>query len=172
MSTDASHARGALRTLAAAAIVCGAAVSCAGTLTDPERFELDGGSTSSLVGAEDGQAGTGCEDVETMLLPTRCALSGCHSAKDMSAGLNLESPAVRARLTGRAATGGPGVLVDPGGDPQKSVLYLKLTPNPPFGSQMPLAGTKLGGSDLACVAAWIASPAAPGDDAGADAGGG
>jgi hypothetical protein len=171
MSTEGSHARRAARTLAAV-LLCIGAVSCAGTLTDPERFEVEGGSTSSPVGVGDGQAGAACKDVETMLLPARCALSGCHSAKDMSAGLDLESPGMRTRLTGRAATGGPGVLVDPGGDPQKSVLYLKLTPNPPFGSQMPLAGTKLAGSDLACVAAWIASPAAASDDAGAEAAGG
>jgi hypothetical protein len=170
MSTEGSFARRAAQTLAAT-LLCGGVVSCAGTLTDPERFEIEGGSASSLGGGENGQAGTGCADVETMLLPARCALSGCHSTKDVSAGLDLESPGIRARLTGRAAAGGPGVLVDPGGDPQKSVLYLKLTPNPPFGSQMPLAGAKFAGSDLACVAAWIAAPAAV-DDAGAEAGGG
>jgi len=62
-----------------------------------------------------------------------------------------------ARLAGKAATGGPGVLVDPGGDPSKSVLYLKLTSSPPFGSQMPLTGTKLDATTLACVATWIAT---------------
>jgi hypothetical protein len=170
MSTERSRAGRAARTLAAT-LLCAGAFSCAGTLTDPERFEVEGGSTSLPVGAGDGQAGPGCEDVETMLLPASCALSGCHSAKDMAAGLDLESPGIRARLTGQAATGGPGVLVDPGGDAQKSILYLKLTPNPPYGFQMPLSGTKLTGPDLACVAAWIASAAAPGD-AGTDAGGG
>jgi hypothetical protein len=67
------------------------------------------------------------------------------------------SPNVYARLVGKNASGGPGVLIDPGHDPEKSVLYLKLTPTPPFGSQMPLTGAKLDATTLACVSTWIAS---------------
>ena len=72
-----------------------------------------------------------------------------------AAGLDLVSPNLYARLVGKPATGGPGVIIDPGGDPKKSVLYLKLGPNPPFGSQMPLTGPKLDDSTIECVAEWI-----------------
>jgi hypothetical protein len=146
----------------AALVLACATFSCAGTLEDPERFAIDGG--TSLATTVDGSSsiqsnsGAGCDATVVALFPARCASAGCHSATDKTAGLDLESPDVRARLMGAAATGGPGVLVDPGGDPQKSVLYLKLTPAPPFGAQMPLTGAKLDDATLSCVAQWIAAP--------------
>jgi mono/diheme cytochrome c family protein len=64
-------------------------------------------------------------------------------------------------------------LIDPGGNPDASVLYLKLTPMPPFGLQMPEIGNKLDEAQLACVAAWImAAASTPAAAATSDAGAG
>jgi hypothetical protein len=78
------------------------------------------------------------------------------------------------RLVGKAAVGGSGMLIDPGGSPDKSVLYLKLTPNPPFGAQMPFVGNKLDTTTIGCVAAWIetlADGGAPSSDSDSGEGG-
>ena len=46
-------------------------------------------------------------------------------------------------------------LADPD-DPEASLLYTKLAPNPPCGSQMPLAAPPLSDAEAACVLEWIA----------------
>jgi hypothetical protein len=117
---------------------------CPGSLNDPAAFELD-------ASAEGGP----CPDIPSGLLAPRCGLSGCHAGPMPAEGLDLVSPDVYERLVGKSAMEGPGVLIDPGGDPNKSDLYLKLTPTPPFGLQMPLTGAKLNAASLACVADWI-----------------
>jgi hypothetical protein len=61
------------------------------------------------------------------------------------------------------------MLIDPDGNPEDSILYLKLTPNPPFGSQMPLVGEKLDPTTLACVGEWIMTEGRHVDAGGADA---
>jgi hypothetical protein len=161
--------------VAGGVLLAGSTLSCAGTLEDPERFAIGGSPTlpAAVDGSSSVQRGSdpACEATVVALFPARCAAAGCHSAMDKTAGLDLQSPDVRARLTGAAATGGPGILLDPGGDPEKSILYLKLTPMPPFGAQMPLTGAKLDETALACVAQWISTPG--GDaDAGSPAEGG
>jgi hypothetical protein len=70
-------------------------------------------------------------------------------------GLDLEAPNPFARLVGQKATGGNGVIIDSGGDPNQSVLYLKLKSPPPFGAQMPLNSPKLDDQTVACVGDWI-----------------
>jgi hypothetical protein len=54
-------------------------------------------------------------------------------------------------------------LVNPT-DPTNSYILIKLSPNPPSGSQMPLALPPLSSDQVACVQAWIESVAS---DAGA-----
>jgi hypothetical protein len=133
--------------LVAAGLAALALAGCPGTLNDRAAFEVEGGA----------EAGSTCDDVPAVVLAPRCGLSTCHSATMPAASLDLVSPDVYARLVGKAPSGGAGLLIDPGGDPQKSVLYLKLTSSPPFGSQMPLTGTKLDATTLACIASWIES---------------
>ena len=152
--------------------VVATAAGCAATLDDPARFlDIDG--AAQIDAAPSSQGGGQCADVPSTIFLADCAISGCHSAKDMASGLDLESAGPYARLVGKTATGGPGLIIDPGGNPQLSVLYLKLRPSPPFGAQMPLVGAKLDDSSVACVASWISqgagiSDAAPpsSDDAG------
>jgi hypothetical protein len=124
--------------------------ACPGTLSDPARF-ADSGSTES------------CSEFVDTELSTVCAASGCHTTAGMAGLLDLQAPDVYARLTGKNASGGPGFLIAPNGDPDASVLYLKLTSNPPFGSQMPLIGSKLDSHGLACFASWIMAGGHPGD---------
>jgi hypothetical protein len=174
MSTELRRVRAA-RIVAALSVLATAA--CAGTLADREAFELaleeagvpDAGASDASPPAEGsgGQASGGCPDVPTGVLQPRCGLSGCHG-DNPAAGLDLVSPDVRARLLGHPASGGPGVLIDPAGSADASVLYLKLTPSPPFGARMPLVGGMLDDATMACVAAWIAGPIAAGGDAGAE----
>ncbi len=48
------------------------------------------------------------------------------------------------------------VLADPQ-NPEQSLLYQKLFPQPDCGSQMPLARPALSSADADCVLAWIAA---------------
>ncbi len=112
---------------------------CPGSLEDPGRFA--------------DQFGGGCPDVPA-LLQSACASAGCHSASDAVGSLDLASPMVFGRLSGKMAAGGAGLLIDPD-EPDASVLYAKLTAAPPFGSRMPLSAEALDDATAACVLAWI-----------------
>jgi hypothetical protein len=172
-----------VRLVAALAVLALIVPACAGTLSDREAFEvaLEEGGASEAGAFEAGtptpgagasaspvEASSGCPDVPTSVFAAQCGLSGCHGANSPANGLDLVSPNVRARLLGHRASGGPGVLIDPGGNSNASVLYLKLTSSPPFGARMPLAGAPLDDATMACVAAWIATPAATDSGAGTD----
>jgi hypothetical protein len=132
--------------LALAAPIAG----CPGSLDDPGRFAGEFGTG--------GGAGS-CPDVPS-LLSTTCTASSCHAATMPAGGLDLASPSVFMRLSGKMAMGGSGLLVDPT-NPTASVLYTKLMSPPPFGSRMPLVGPALGDSEIACVLTWIEQGGAP-----------
>jgi hypothetical protein len=132
-------------------------LACPGSLSDPAAFE-DAGLEAS------GPVACSASNVPATIFAADCTLSGCHSTASQAASLDLQSAGVYARLSGHTASGGPGNLIDPSGDPSKSVLYEVLGSSPPFGAQMPLTGTKLDAAQLACVAAWIT--AGGGGDAG------
>jgi len=134
-------------------LVIGALLAgCAGTLDDPERYD---------VARQESQpsATPSCADiagVPTTILGARCATAGCHDASAGSAAkLDLASPQLHARLTGKAATGGAGVLVDVA-NPEASVLYTKTATLAPFGSTMPVGASALDERARACLRAWIA----------------
>jgi hypothetical protein len=113
---------------------------CPGTLDDPARFETDG---------------SACPDMPTFFTET-CALAGCHSAQSMTAGLDLASPNVFQRLSGKRVSGGggTGLLIDPS-NPVGSVLYTKVTATPPYPNRMPASGGPLSDDEIACVLTWI-----------------
>jgi hypothetical protein len=146
---------------------------CPGTLDDPARF-VDAGAAGAadvsapVQGEEAGEAGAlgSCPDVPALLAQT-CTASTCHSASNKAQGLDLQSPDLAARLVGVPATEGPGLLVDPSA-PTKSVLYAKLTANPPFEARMPLGAAPLDAPTLACVLDWVTQTAAASDDGGAE----
>jgi hypothetical protein len=111
--------------------------ACPGKLQDPSRFTA------------------ACPDVPTQILAVRCAGGGCHATAPFAAGLDLVSPNVAARLVNVAASGGPGLLVDPM-NPDGSVLVRKLTSTPPFGAQQP-PGAPLDPATVDCIRTWVRS---------------
>jgi hypothetical protein len=124
---------------------------CPGALEDPSAFDylLDGG----LPGGP-GTITPGSCDPVTQIFPMTCATGACHSAAGMQNKLDLQSPGLPERLVGKAAFGGPGLLIDPT-SPDSSVLYLKVTDHPPFGFQMPLVGGPLPDDQVACLKEWV-----------------
>ena len=145
---------GRLLAIAGCLALVTATVGCAGTLKDASAYEDGGGG--------DGGAGA-CPDIPDFLAAT-CTGSGCHGSSNKAQGLDLQSPDVASRLVGISATEGPGLLIAPS-SPSDSILYLKLTATPPFGARMPLGGTPLDASTLACVLAWITQEASSVDAA-------
>jgi hypothetical protein len=136
---------------------------CAGHLDHPERFRTDGGSM--------------CSDIPTTLFAPTCGRAGCHAAQTPAAGLDLASPQPATRMIAHQASGGPGLLIDPI-QPDNSVLLLKVSSTPPFGSRMPLASTPLDAPTISCLHDWViaqlpssgadfASPSDGGVDSGA-----
>jgi hypothetical protein len=171
-----------LRRLGATLVVM--VIGCAGTLDDPERFRIQspleptdaatGADVAALVDAGADAAtsavanpNTSCADVPQSVFarvaPTGCTTAGCHSAASKAGGLDLESSGLPARIVGAAATGGPGLLIDPA-NPGASVMLAKLKTPPPFGGVMP-PSAPLDDATLACVQNWVFAAAAA--DAGA-----
>ena len=128
---------------------CLAALGCPGSLADKECFLQE-------------------ERARTILVAS-CAYGGCHSEKDKSTGLDLESPGAGKRLSSKAALTCDGNLID-AGKPDASVIYTKLSDPPPCGSRMPLAHPELAEEDKAIIRAWIVG--LDGSCSGAGGGGG
>jgi hypothetical protein len=131
--------------VALAAAVAAMLAGCPGSLEDPARFETDG---------------SACPDMPTFFAQS-CALAGCHNAQSMTGGLDLASPNVFQRLSGKKAAGGggTGLLIDPS-NPSDSVLYTKVTATPPYPTRMPASGGPLSDDEIACVLTWIETSAA------------
>jgi hypothetical protein len=124
-----------------------ALAGCPGTLDDPERFVSD---DAAVDAGGDGPSST--VDVPHIFAAT-CADAGCHSSTDKAQGLDLQSDDMVARLLGVPARGG-GLLIDPA-SPTHSVLYAKLTSNPPFGVRMPLGKPALDDTTLTSILSWV-----------------
>jgi hypothetical protein len=136
--------------IAAIALIAG----CPGSLDDPARFTSGAGhGTGPDGGTSDPEGCASADAIPESLFRTTCVRAGCHDARGRAQGLDLESPNARARLVGVHASEGPGILVDPA-SPSQSVLYRKLTSQPPFGARMP-PGAPLDDQTIACALAWI-----------------
>jgi hypothetical protein len=173
MRTEYATAVG-LALVAAAAL--GLLAGCPGTLDDKDIFLLDGAvsdapydaSPLADAGPADGAAKDGspfaeagsdsgqCGDVIARVFVPSCGGNGCHGAIGAQQGLDLVSPGVAARVVGVAAKECSATLADPK-NPDNSLIYTKLSPNPPCGAQMPLARAPVSADDIACVRAWIAA---------------
>jgi hypothetical protein len=134
--------------------------ACPGQLVDREAFEVESASSGNDAGAP-----LTCDQQTANLFKSTCAVGGCHSDKKPQKGLDLESPNIFARLAGRPAVGdnGKGVIIDRGGNAEKSILYLKLISPPPFGLLMPVQAIgvpPLDAGTINCVGTWIADQAA------------
>jgi hypothetical protein len=96
-----------------------------------------------------------------------CALTGCHGGTSPSAGLFLTDDALRQAkdtLVDKTNKGmmpgcpaGMYKLIDKA-QPEKSLLYTKLTATPPCGDRMPSGGT-VNSAELSCMLNWIKSVA-------------
>ena len=149
----------------AAALACSAALAplatlwllgCPPSLDDPERFQ-----TSCPTGFS----------VDAMLRQ-QCSRVGCHVVGAAAAGgLDLTSADAFDRMYGKASLCGPPLISASG--PDQSVLVAKLEGTASCGGRMPLGGTPLTASQIACVQAWITAGIAkagpPPTDAGSDA---
>lgn len=130
------------RRLAVVLAVSVVAVGCSDRGTEPEPG--GGGGVGSVSYAADVQP----------VWNAQCV--GCHGAGG-SGGLDLRSPDSRTNLVGAASANWTGELVVPG-EPENSVLYLKLTGAPGVGDRMPQGGT-LDADALETVRRWIADGA-------------
>jgi hypothetical protein len=141
-----------------AALGAAGLVGCPPSLDDPGVFETMCPAGFSVDG----------------LLQQTCTHTGCHESGSLAAaGLDLASPGAFARMYGKtsAACGQP--LISSNG-PGQSLLIAKLEGTAPCGSRMPLGGTPLSASQVACIQAWITDEIAssgppPPADAGNDA---
>jgi len=142
-----------------AAIACSAALialgGCAGSLDHPERFANLSFPDAGAPPSSDG----GC-DPPIDLFPLSCSTSACHSAQSQQANLDLESAGLPARLVGKQAHGGPGLLID-AQEPAQSVMLLKVSDTPPFQFQMPLGAPPLSAAEIACLSAWVQAAVTP-----------
>lgn len=82
--------------------------------------------------------------------------TGCHGAGG-NGGLDLRMPGSRANLVDVPSPSWPGLRVV-AGEPDSSVLYLKLTGTAGVGDRMPQGGS-LGADDTEIVRLWIAEGA-------------
>jgi hypothetical protein len=124
-----------------AGLVLLASAGCPGRLRDKQRFL--------------GDAGSSCGDVVANIFVPKCGSGICHGGSAPQQGLDLVSAGVAARVVGVAAKGCAVTLADPD-DPEAGLLYTKLAPDPPCGSQMPLVALPLSDAEVACVLEWIA----------------
>ena len=157
--------------------------SCAGELTDAQKELPDGQSSTGGTGGSGGFAGAGGgasgsggatganpEACMVALVGTKqCALVGCHGAGSMPAAqLVLTESVIRQpkdQLVDKMNKGNHGAasscpagshkLVDTA-QPEKSLLYTKLTAQPPCGGRMP-GGEPLTEAEMSCVLNWIKS---------------
>jgi hypothetical protein len=128
-----------------------------------------GGGTGGSGGAGGSTGGAG--NPETCMLAMskekNCGLIGCHAGANAAAELLMTDEALRqardlfvdkpnkGRVPGCMA--GAHKLIDKA-QPEKSLLYTKLTAQPPCGDRMPSGGT-VSDAELSCVLAWIKSVA-------------
>src|SRR5436309_7991721 len=94
------------------------------------------------------------------LLQSRCAMPGCHAGPEPAQGMRLEADQTyRSTVNVRARTDARFLRVTPG-DPDHSLVYLKLlSPHQGAyrGPRMPLSMEPLKDDDIARVRTWIES---------------
>lgn len=126
------------------------------------------GTSSNGDAAGSRDAGGGIDPCMVPLANKSCNLAGCHAATMTAAGLRLTEDVIAqpSALVDRANTGDPGgcgagmfKLIDRS-EPEKSLLYRKVSSLPPCGAKMPV-GPALSASETACVLSWIKSAIRP-----------
>lgn len=131
------------------ALLCG----CAGEIDDPARYyaaEPDASDETPILGPVE------CDVTRDVFVPS---CGSCHDSETRSADLDLVSPGIETRLlVDSTSLCGARPLVVPG-DPESSLLYLKLFGASGCGARMPLFRAALSDEDIACVGSFIADMA-------------
>jgi photosystem II stability/assembly factor-like uncharacterized protein len=125
-----------------------------------------GGGSGGQPGVDAGGAATFAQVYST--LSASCAIQGCHAGSNAPGGLDMSSAQLAyTNLVGVKAAGpacgSSGMTRVVPGDSSHSLLYLKVNPGPPCGSQMPLDHPPLSSDAIGQIKSWI--------DAGAQSGG-
>jgi hypothetical protein len=112
----------------------------------------------------DGASVVTLDDVMARVFRPHCAVPSCHASSDPTGRMRLDEDFPRTSLRDVAAMGvscsGQGLVRVVPGDPSRSLLYLKLTEDPPpCGSRMPQAADPLPDELIALVREWIAAGA-------------
>lgn len=117
--------------------------ACPGSLENPERF-LTGHPCDYVV-----------DEILSDTSNSGCARVGCHGVANPQQGLDLASDDLIGRLSDEKASAAcvAQLWIDTS-SPSRSLLYTKLTDNPPCGSRMPV-GPALPAEDVACVLGWL-----------------
>lgn len=113
-----------------------------------------GGDPGATTAGAGGAGGGGCPEATT-IIANRCAHE-CHDATTHLADLEL-SAGWETRVKGQAADCGGNAMVLVPGDPDASLLYLKVTDAPPCDSRMPLNATALTADEMKCLYDYIAA---------------
>ncbi|WP_437909286.1 hypothetical protein WME95_16365 [Sorangium sp. So ce327] len=98
--------------------------------------------------------GAGCAEAQALVM-AKCATE-CHDAATHLAELDLSS-GWETRVAGEAVDCGGNAMVLVPGDPDASLLYLKVTENPPCDNRMPLGAGALMESEIKCLYDYIAA---------------
>jgi hypothetical protein len=161
---------------------------CAGELTDEQKENRDGavgtGGSAGAGGGSGGKGGTGSAPdsggggnpeacVLDLIGPTKksCGVVGCHGGANPAAQFLLTEQMIRQpkdSLVDKPNKGNKGAtpgcaegiakLIDKA-QPEKSLLYTKLTLQSPCGDRMP-QGNPLNDAELSCMLNWIRAVAA------------
>lgn len=142
-------------TAIAAALVSSLAIGCSSNSDTPAPTTCD------LAG------------VEALFSAKNCTLGGCHDSASGSAGLDLKSAGLAARLLDKGPAAGVGsvessctgmskVYLKGGSNPATGLLLDKLTPTfGGCGARMPSGGTPLTDSQMECVRSWALTVTSP-----------
>lgn len=120
---------------------------CPGSIDNPERFTIDGGSVPE---------GCSLSDIHADLIVPSCAsTAGCHVESNSGGGLNLANNFDSLIDADASSTCSGETLID-SADPSNSLVYLKVIDPPPCGLIMPFTeGDGLNEDEAACVLQWV-----------------
>ncbi len=139
--------------LGSAILISSVIAGCGEKGTDPDGGKTPKNDPSSF------------KTLQTELLATKCATSGCHAGTAPAGGLSLEPAVAYANLV-NVAPANPAALADGmkrvfPGSAEKSFLLRKLSGDlgPAHGERMPLGSSALDGNAVEFVRQWIAAGA-------------
>jgi len=109
-----------------------------------------------LPGRTTGEEISFAADIAGPIFASQCALSGCHNAGTVQAGLELTPVVAYGNIVNVAAVEEPGLLRVSPGDPENSYLYRKVRlQGPGNGTERMPFGGQLTPDEIAAIRSWI-----------------